>query len=240
MGIKRTRSASNFTTVNNEYLQDKLLSWKAKGMISYLMSLPDDWEINIKDLQGRSKDGRDATANTLKEIINSPYGRRLRARSGSGLFEGYDYEVCDSKAFNPNTDNPDTDNANTDNPEQVNTNPTKNSPKKKLSEQTVQTDMFATEQPHPNKKTLFRNSAVANTDVFAKKLDEAVQLGVDVTHYYQAVNNWSDMNTGIKRDAKGWLATAKQFMLRDKQQGKLAMSVASSQVTQEQIDYLNI
>jgi hypothetical protein len=45
--IRRTKRTGNFTTVRNEYLQDVNLSWKAKGLITYIMSLPPDWQLNL-------------------------------------------------------------------------------------------------------------------------------------------------------------------------------------------------
>lgn len=138
--IKRAKRKSNFTTVNNDYLQDVNLSWKAKGLITYIMSLPDDWQLNISDLKNRSKDGRDSTANGVNELIENGYCFRVKQRNSGGMFVGYDYTVSDIKEFQPITENPETepktentysenpvsDYQNTENPEQINTNNTNN------------------------------------------------------------------------------------------------------------------
>lgn len=138
--IKRAKRKNNFTTVNNDYLQDINLSWKAKGLITYIMSLPDDWQLNISDLKNRSKDGRDSTANGVNELIESGYCFRVKKRNTGGMFVGYDYTVSDIKEFQPITENtftePQTENTftekpvmdlqNTENPEQINTNNTNN------------------------------------------------------------------------------------------------------------------
>ena len=131
--IRRTKRAGNFTTVRNEYLQDVNLSWKAKGLITYVMSLPPDWQLNLPDLKKRSKDGRDATAAGLRELITNGYCQRYKIRSGGGTFVGCDYEVSDIKEFEPEqpqtdfpfmdtpqTGNPDTVNPYTGNPDTVN------------------------------------------------------------------------------------------------------------------------
>lgn len=139
--IKRAKRKNNFTTVNNDYLQDINLSWKAKGLITYVMSLPDDWQLNISDLKNRSKDGRDSTANGINELIENDYCRRIRNRNVGGVFAGFDYVVTDVKfepqtenpymvepqTEKPNTENPNTANPNTENTEQINTNNTNNS-----------------------------------------------------------------------------------------------------------------
>ena len=138
--IKRAKRKSNFTTVNNDYLQDVNLSWKAKGLITYIMSLPDDWQLNISDLKNRSKDGRDSTANGVNELIENGYCIRVKQRNSGGMFVGYDYTVSDIKEFQPITENTETepktentysenpvsDYQNTENPEQINTNNTNN------------------------------------------------------------------------------------------------------------------
>ena len=139
--IKRAKRKNNFTTVNNDYLQDINLSWKAKGLITYIMSLPDDWQLNISDLKNRSKDERDSTANGVNELIESGYCFRVKKRNTGGMFVGYDYTVSDIKEFQPITENtftepqtentftekPVTDLQNTENTEQINTNNTNNS-----------------------------------------------------------------------------------------------------------------
>lgn len=114
--IKRAKRRSNFTTVNNDYLQDVLLSWKAKGMITYIMSLPEEWNLNISDLKNRSKDGRDATANGIKELIENGYCSREKKRNESGMFVGYEYHVSDCKDFEPQTENTFSGSPSTENP----------------------------------------------------------------------------------------------------------------------------
>lgn len=107
--IRRTKRTGNFTTVRNEYLQDVNLSWKAKGLITYIMSLPPDWQLNLSDLKKRSKDGRDATAAGLRELITNGYCQRYKVRGDGGAFAGCDYEVSDIKEFEserPQTENP--------------------------------------------------------------------------------------------------------------------------------------
>lgn len=121
--IRRTKRTGNFTTVRNEYLQDVNLSWKAKGLITYIMSLPPNWQLNLSDLKKRSKDGRDATAAGLRELITNGYCQRCKVRGDGGTFVGCDYEVSDIKEFEPEqpqTENPFMDTPQTENPVAVN------------------------------------------------------------------------------------------------------------------------
>ena len=93
--ITRQKRKDNFTVVNNEILQNPGLSWAAKGMLVYLLHLPDEWQINIADLSNRSKNGRDGTASIIKELMNAGYVTRQRSLTESKKFAGYDYTVND-------------------------------------------------------------------------------------------------------------------------------------------------
>ena len=192
--IRRAKRKKNFTTVNNEYLQDKSLSWKAKGLITYIMSLPPDWTLNLSDLKNRSKDGRDSTAAGLLELIENGYCNRSMERGESGVFIGCDYAVSDLKEFEPQTENPfmevpQTENPKTENPITVNPeleNPTlinTNNNKDSIipntnSNNAAQNEFSASLFPEPEigkiekekeKKTLFRNSEIYKLVEFDEK-----------------------------------------------------------------------
>jgi hypothetical protein len=92
--IHRLKKESDFVTLDNHALRNKELSWKGKGLHSYLMHLPDDWQINIADLQNRSDDGRDSTAAGLRELIKAGYVTRTRVIDDkTKQFIGYDYNI---------------------------------------------------------------------------------------------------------------------------------------------------
>lgn len=195
--IRKTSRKVNFTTVSNDFLQDVNLSWKAKGMIVYILSLPPGWVLNIPDLKNRSKDGRDSTAAGLRELMENGYCRRSTLRSEGGTFGGYDYEVSDIKEFepeqpetenpstvqpkteNPKTENPSTDKPETENPELINTYSNKDSiiPNTN-SNKAAQNEFSASLFPEPEivksekekeKKTLFRNSDIYKMVEFNEK-----------------------------------------------------------------------
>lgn len=84
----------NFTTVSNVPLQNKDLSWKAKGLLMYLMTLPASWKVQLSDLENRSTDGRDSTNGAIKELMDHGYISRVPVTE-KGKFKGYDYTVSD-------------------------------------------------------------------------------------------------------------------------------------------------
>ncbi len=93
MSIFRINKTQDYTVISNKFLNDDDLSWKAKGMLAWLLSRPNEWQIYLKDMQKRSKDGRDSTANGLSELIESSYISKNAVRNDKGKFIGYNYGV---------------------------------------------------------------------------------------------------------------------------------------------------
>ena len=71
--IVKAKHTSGFFQMNNEPVQDPSLSWKAKGLLSYFMSLPETWEVHLRDLFVRSRSGRKPTEAAMKELIKAGY-----------------------------------------------------------------------------------------------------------------------------------------------------------------------
>ena len=82
--IVRRHYTKNFTTMNNEAIQNKGLSFKATGILAYLMSLPPNWNISGKQVSKVKKDGRDAVYSGLKELSDAGYIRRRH----ENIFDG--------------------------------------------------------------------------------------------------------------------------------------------------------
>lgn len=87
------------------------LSWKAKGILMYLLTLPDNWDIYIKELVSHATDGKDSTKTGVDELMKQGYIWRKQKQSENGQFSGYEYWVSDEPvAENPLTVNPLTEN----------------------------------------------------------------------------------------------------------------------------------
>lgn len=129
MSIIRVQKNSNYSVISNVHLQDETLSWKAKGILSYLLSKPDNWQVYIAHLKNQSTDGRDATASGIRELINAGYISRDYTRNEVGQMTGRSYVVYESsfeqkavnKGDNPKTENPLLGNPTLDNPTLLNT-----------------------------------------------------------------------------------------------------------------------
>ncbi|MDD4275162.1 MAG: hypothetical protein PHG14_15710 [Desulfobacter postgatei] len=129
MSIIRVQKNSNYSVISNVHLQDETLSWKAKGILSYLLSKPDNWQVYIAHLKNQSTDGRDSTSSGVRELINAGYISRDYTRNEAGQMTGRSYVVYESsfeqkavnKGANPKTENPLLDNPTLDNPTLLNT-----------------------------------------------------------------------------------------------------------------------
>jgi len=133
MGIVRVQKNSNYSVISNVHLQDESLSWKAKGILSYLLSKPDNWQVYVAHLKNQSTDGRDATASGIRELIDAGYITRDYSRNEAGQITGRDYVVHEAaldekilgapvnKDDNPKTENPSSVDPTTVDPELLNT-----------------------------------------------------------------------------------------------------------------------
>ena len=71
--IHRSDIKDNFTRIQNTLLNDETISFKAKGLLVYLLSKPENWNVNIKRLTGSSLDGQCSTRAGLKELEQAGY-----------------------------------------------------------------------------------------------------------------------------------------------------------------------
>lgn len=101
MSIVRTSKRSGeFLVVARDAIEDTKLSWRAKGLHTFLMSKPDGWEIFAKHLVVASHDGRDAVYAALRELIDYGYAERYERRE-KGKIRGHEYVVFETPQLNP-------------------------------------------------------------------------------------------------------------------------------------------
>jgi ABC-type dipeptide/oligopeptide/nickel transport system ATPase component len=91
--IRTVKRQSEFALIDKYGLNDDRLTWKAKGLLAYLLSLPDDWKVYVKDLQNRSKDGRDAVVSGIQELLEFGYMSMKRVQGERGRFAGVEYTI---------------------------------------------------------------------------------------------------------------------------------------------------
>ena len=120
MKLIRVKKDQNFTTINNEFIFNKNLSLKAKGLLCHILALPNDWTLYVEEVGKWHKDGKTSIYSAFKELSINGYMKREQIRQ-NGKFKGYDYIVFEK----PNTEKPNTEKPNTDNPQLLNTNSNK-------------------------------------------------------------------------------------------------------------------
>ena len=122
MAIIRSKRTNNFSIVDNDILDDKRLTFKARGLLAYMLSKPDDWRFYTTELAKHSqKDGRDSIDSALKEMEKFGYLKRTQKRSSSGRFGEQDWLLLDTPAFSPQTGFPETVFPETENPQLLST-----------------------------------------------------------------------------------------------------------------------
>lgn len=127
MSVFRINKNNNYTTMSNYHLRDRNLSLKAKGLLSFMLSLPDDWDYSLKGLVAICKENRDAIQSALNELKTYQYLTINRSRDSFGRYE-YEYIIYEIPAKeriksrdSPNTGFPYTDLPLPENPHQINT-----------------------------------------------------------------------------------------------------------------------
>lgn len=102
MSVIRIHKTNNFTVMSNYHFKEKKMSLKAKGLLSLMLSLPDDWNYSISGLVTLSKDGKDSVMSALAELEEFGYLVRHRTTNAKGQFSGIEYNIYER----PQLDNP--------------------------------------------------------------------------------------------------------------------------------------
>lgn len=132
MSVVRVQKTANFTVMSNYHFKEKKMSLKAKGLLSLMLSLPDDWDYSISGLVKLSKDGKDSVMSALGELEKFGYLVRERTVDEKGRFSGIEYNIFEEPqpqnpvAVSPISEEQNWENPNSEEPPQLNTNSIKN------------------------------------------------------------------------------------------------------------------
>ena len=122
MAIFRVNKNKDYTVMSNYHLRDANMSFKAKGLLSMMLSLPDDWDYSIKGIISISKENKTSIQSALKELEENKYLKRTKKQNEKGQFE-YIYDIYEKPwTENPYIENLVTDYPCTENMPQINTN----------------------------------------------------------------------------------------------------------------------
>ena len=153
MAVFRVEKTKDFTVMCNHHLRNVKLSLKAKGLLSLMLSLPEDWDYTTKGLACICRDGVDSIASALKELEKHGYLTRQRVRFDNGRLGDIEYTIHEKpvsqetsevppKRENPGQEKPGQGKPAQGNPPQLNTDP--------LNTERSKTDRLNTHQSiHP-------------------------------------------------------------------------------------------
>ena len=152
MAVFRVEKTKDFTIMSNHHLRNTELSLKAKGLLSLMLSLPEDWDYTTKGLAHICKDGVDSITTALKELERHGYLTRQRLRYDNGQLGDIEYTIHEQpvstentglspKRENPRQVKPVLGKPEQENPAQLNT--------KGSSKQISNTDSSSTEESNP-------------------------------------------------------------------------------------------
>lgn len=96
MPVIRIEKTKNYTVMSNEHLRDPALSLAARGLMSMMLSLPDDWDYSVNGLLTLCKEGRTVVQRSLSEMEKAGYLTRQRINTEGGRFT-YEYTLTESK-----------------------------------------------------------------------------------------------------------------------------------------------
>lgn len=134
MAVFRIEKTRDYTVMSNHHLRNAGLSLKSKGLLSMMLSLPDDWNYTTRGLASICKEGTDSIGSALKELERAGYIVRNRLRDSKGKIVDVEYVIYETPhppdtgaphedrpdTAYPDTENPDMDNPGLEKPSQLN------------------------------------------------------------------------------------------------------------------------
>ena len=160
MAVFRIEKTRDYTVMSNHHLRNAGLSLKSKGLLSMMLSLPEDWNYTTRGLAKICKEGTDSIGSALKELERAGYIVRNRLRDSKGKIVDVEYVIyetphppdmgqpCEDEPDTacPDTENPDMDNPCLENQPQLNKEKLKN---KILIHQVQKDQILSNQAPKP-------------------------------------------------------------------------------------------
>jgi len=101
------KHTGNYTTISNTILNNRDLSWKAKGLWAFINSKPEGWDFSVSRIANQSNDGETATKSGLKELKEAGYLVLVRGRGNKGYMAAYEYHLYENPQVSyPQVENP--------------------------------------------------------------------------------------------------------------------------------------
>ena len=116
MSVFRVEKNKGYTVMSNHHLRNHTLSLKAKGLLSQMLSLPDDWDYTLQGLAQINKESIDAIREAVRELERAGYIERSRERDERGCLRGTVYTIYEQPHAEPTPEEPTQEKPALDNP----------------------------------------------------------------------------------------------------------------------------
>ena len=116
MSVFRVEKNKGYTVMSNHHLRNHTLSLKAKGLLSQMLSLPDDWDYTLQGLAQINKESIDAIREAVRELERAGYIKRCRERDERGCLRGTVYTIYEQPHAEPTPEEPTQEKPALDNP----------------------------------------------------------------------------------------------------------------------------
>ena len=228
MAVFRVEKSRGYTVMSNHHLRNKELSLKAKGLLSQMLSLPEDWDYTLAGLSHINRESIDAIRTAVWELEKAGYITRRQGRDEKGKMAAIEYTIYEQPQppslenpilENPTTDkpvleNPTTENPTSDNPTQINKEEQRTDlPKKEKSNtdlsNTHSIPMLIVQDQVWNRVTVNRAEKKATRyymDEFHLLLKEEQTAAYSV-EIWKRFRKWGGIPTAITQNVKDLLAS---------------------------------
>lgn len=204
-----------YTMISNSVLRDKKLSWKARGILAYLLSLPDDWQIYESELIKHATDGRDSLRSGIKELEGRGYLLKERIRDENGRLQENKYTIFDHVHCNDNGVTTDGF-SNVGKTNVGKTNIGKSPTTKELPyERLTKLNTNCTEEPAPKKEEVFTFGEYENVKLTEKEYEK---LLLEITDGLDYIERLSGYIASSGKKYKSHYATIRNWYNKDKRE----------------------
>ena len=189
MAVFRIEKTRDYTVMSNHHLRDMSLSLKAKGLLSLMLSLPENWDYTMKELARICKDGIDSISGGIRELEEHGYLIRERVRGANGQLGSIEYTILEQPKEptpaqekpireNPVQANPMLDAPIQENPAQLNKEESSNYPSKTDLSITQGSSPIPSSPPTPREKSRIGQDRMRERESYRELILENIEYDI--------------------------------------------------------------
>ena len=176
MSVFRVEKNKGYTVMSNHHLRNHALSLKAKGLLSQMLSLPEDWNYTLQGLAQINKESIDAIREAVRELERAGYIKRSRERDERGCLRGTVYTIYEQPHAGPTSEEPAQALPTLENPTQLITKDTKK--RKRQSKDLSITDSIPFPSGFPESPTQKRTETMGSFESYRELILENIDYDV--------------------------------------------------------------